>query len=166
MEICVRQSCRCSRVFSFPCGIQWACRININAVKRSRGDPELEKCNFLEETIDYMGYILRPREVEVSSHTTDVSMGVKLLLYKTDLKSLLVLCDVFCRMEPRSARIEPVLHEKLCKVQLSNFVQNASELEQMKMLLQEGVSQPVVPLPCQRRLIFDKETCDVQVWSV
>lgn len=65
---------------------------------------KLEECNFLMKAINYLGRIIRTRQLEIALHTTDAIRGHKDPANMTELRSFLGLCIDFRRFVSNFAR--------------------------------------------------------------
>lgn len=129
---------------------------------------QLKKCKFFTETINYLGHVIRPRRLDISSHTTDAIRGLKALTSLTELRSFLGLCNVFRRFVPNFARLAAPLHQRLKKDQPATFGSlNEEELNSMNSLKNALISPPVLALPNNSgHLTLDTDACNVQVGCV
>jgi Reverse transcriptase (RNA-dependent DNA polymerase) len=61
----------------------------------------LKKCRFFSETVDYMGHVIRPGLLGVAEKTTDALQTAAPPRTQTELRSFLVMCNVYRRFLPK-----------------------------------------------------------------
>lgn len=65
----------------------------------------LKICMFFTETIDYLGDVIRPDRLELAERTTDAVEQWEKPMTWTELRSFIVICNVFRLFVPKFARL-------------------------------------------------------------
>jgi len=128
----------------------------------------LDKCHFFSEAVDYLGHVVRPGRLAVSSKTCDAVRCFKPLRSTTDVRSFLGLCNVFRRFVPNFARVSAPLNDKLRKGEPARFAgltdEETTAFDRLKDLL---TSPPILALPrADGHFTLDTDACDRQVGCV
>ena len=82
---------------------------------------KLPKYHFFQSLVDYLGHVIRPGKLEVSSRTCNAIPQSKVPATQTGIRCFIDLCNVFRRFVPNFARIATLLNRKLEKGQPSRF---------------------------------------------
>lgn len=82
---------------------------------------EFRNVDFFTKTIDYLGYVSRPRRIEIASPAKNVISGLQAPTNLKNLLFFLVLFNVFRQFFPNIARIAAPLKVKLRKDQPTTF---------------------------------------------
>lgn len=129
---------------------------------------KLKKRRFFTEAIDYLRYIIRPRRLEISSHTTEAIHGPKSPTNLTELRSILMLFNICSRFVRNFARLAAPLNKKLRKVQSSTFqALNEEVLLSVQSQKNALISLPVLAFPDSIFYIaHNTDACDVQIGRV
>ena len=128
---------------------------------------KLPKCHFFQASVDYLGHVIRPGKLEVSTRTCDAIKRAKPPTTQTGIRSFIGLCNVFRRFVPNFARIATPLNRKLEKGQPFNFeVLTDPEYAAFEELKRRLVSPPILALPKRDgQYKLDTDACDTQVGS-
>lgn len=110
----------------------------------------LKKCKFVTETCDYLGHVIRPRGLDIPSHSTDAICGLQLPTNLTDLRSFLGFCHVFRCSFPNFARGAALLNQNRRKEQQSTFgTLSEEEVKSLNTLKCPLISPPSSPFQIQ-----------------
>lgn len=82
---------------------------------------KIKKGKFSTDKINYLGYDIRPRRLEIAGHTTEAIGGLQPPMSTTKLRSIQGLCKVFRRLVPNFARLASPLNMHLQKYQPATF---------------------------------------------
>ena len=128
---------------------------------------KLPKCHFFQASVDYLGHVIRPGKLEVSTRTCDAIKQAKPPTTQTGIRSFIGLCNVFRRFVPNFARIATPLNRKLEKGQPFNFeTLTDAEYAAFEELKRRLVSPPILALPKRDgQYKLDTDACDTQVGS-
>lgn len=61
---------------------------------------KLKKCQLFVKTVDYQGHVIRPRRLEIASHSTDAIHGLQKPTNITELQSFSGLCNILRQFVP------------------------------------------------------------------
>lgn len=127
-----------------------------------------KKCWIFTETIDYLGYVIRPRHPEIASHTTSAISGLQAPTNLTEFRSFLGLCDAFRQFIPNFARIAAPLNAKRRRDQPKRFGPlNDEKLKPMNLLKDALISLHILNLPNSTgHMTLDSDACHFQVGCV
>ncbi|CAN8067637.1 unnamed protein product [Agarophyton chilense] len=128
----------------------------------------LDKCQFFSGTVDYLGHVIRPGKLQVSTRTRDAIRAAKSPTNQTELRSFLGLCNVFRRFVKSFARIAAPLNSKLEKNKPFNFeTLTDTEHEAFEKLRQRLIRPPILAISRQDMpYVLDTDACDIQVGCV
>lgn len=128
-----------------------------------RGHRKAKKWNFLTETIDHLGHLIRPRRSEIASHKTDTIKILKALRNVSELKMVLGLCNIFRRFVPNFARTSFSRKDTLRKDQSFHFKMNEKEIKAMNSFRGKLISALVLASPyAEGRVTLDEDACDIR----
>jgi len=128
----------------------------------------LEKCEFFQESVDYLGHIVAPGQLKVQSRACEAVARTVEPETVTQMRSFLGLCNVYRRFVPNFARIAAPLNERLKKGQPTEFGP-LSEEEQaaFKELRARLITPPILALPRSGLpMTVETDACDKQVGCV
>lgn len=109
---------------------------------------ELKKCYLFTKTIEHLGTVIRSKNLENTSHTTEEILGLEEPINFTGLRYFLGLCNVFWRFVQYFARLAAALNTKLRKYQSKGLGPSTEEeLAVMNALKETLVSPPILALP-------------------
>lgn len=93
------------------------------------------KCSFLADVVDYIDLVIRPRHLNLASHTTDVIRALEPPTSISELKSFLGIGNVFQQFFLHFARIAALLNERLKKYQpATSLLISSKELDATEIL--------------------------------
>ena len=129
---------------------------------------KLAKCHFFSQEVDYLGHVIFPGKLAVSTKTCEAVERFRPLRTTTDVRSFLGLCNVFRRFMPNFARMSAPLNKKLEKGQPAKFDElNAEETKAFEDLKGLLIAPPVLALPkAEGKYTVDTDACDLQVGCV
>ena len=115
--------------------------------------------------MDYLGHVIRPGKLEVSSRTCEAIRQAKEPTTQTGIRSFVGLCKVFRRVVPNFARFATPLNRKLEKDQPTKFGDlTDEEREDFEELKRRLTSLQILALPKQKGYYkLDTDACDHQV---
>lgn len=127
----------------------------------------LRKCFFFQESIDYLGHIVRPGKLSVAAKTCEAVQRARPPTTQTELRSFLGLCNVYRRFVPSFARIAAPLNRNLMKDTPKSFELNEEQIESYEQLKSCLVKPPILALPRNGfKYVLDTDACDYQVGCV
>lgn len=126
------------------------------------------KCQFFQDTCDYLGHTITPGKLQVASKCQDAIRKAFPPRTVKELQSFLGLCNVYRRFVPNFARIAAPLTKKLRKGEPQNFGDlDKAESEAYERLRDSMISPPVLALPrAGYSYTLDTDACDYQVGCV
>lgn len=75
----------------------------------------LKKCNCFTRTLDFLGHVIQPRRLKITTHPKDARKGLKPPSDITELQSFLGLYNLLCCFGPIFARVADPFMQKLKK---------------------------------------------------
>lgn len=129
---------------------------------------KLKMCKFFTKIVDYLGQVIRPRRLKVSSHKMDSIRRHKAPTNLTKFTSLLRLCSVFSQFVPIFVRLAAQLRQRLKKDKPAIFeTLNETELSSMNSLKKSLIPLPVQGLPDNsEHITLDSHACNAQTSCV
>lgn len=127
----------------------------------------MEKCLFFEDCINYSGHVIQPDRIFVSTITTNEIRRLQHPINVTDLKSSLVLCNIFRLFLPKFAITAAPLTPRLEEDHPFVFGRlEETEIEALESVQHGLLSLPIMSLPrTNRSYILDKDVCYKEVWN-
>lgn len=108
---------------------------------------KLNKCFFMHESIEYLGNIVRQKELLVEPKTIDAVQRMKAPENKTQIRSFIGLCNVYRRLVKDFASIAALLNKQLKKTTSEEFNLKDDQTESFEELKNRLTSPPVLALP-------------------
>lgn len=126
---------------------------------------KLKECEFLTNTIYYLGQNIGPRHLKLASLTTNGNRALHLPTDLTELRSFIGLCNVFRRFVLTFAWIAAVLKQCLKKDQPAPTTpRSRNALHAIKALINASLSLPVPALPYfGGHIMLDTDVCSVVI---
>lgn len=126
---------------------------------------KLPKCTFSAQSVDYLGHRFHPGKLEVASKNLKALEGFKEPRNHTQLRSFIVLCNVYRRFVPKFARVAApltALPQKGQDFELEPFTDE--QREAFELLKKALANPPILRLP-RMDLPFsvDTDACEYQV---
>jgi transposase InsO family protein len=127
----------------------------------------LAKCHFLQESVGYLGHIIRPGKLEIASKNTDALRTALPPRTQTELRSFLGLCNVYRRFVPGFAKIAGPLNQLLKKGEGPHIGPlSVEQLTAFEKLREKLLQPPVLALPRKEgRYVLDTDASDHQIGS-
>ena len=137
----------------------------LSALQSAGVSLKLRKCNFFADSVDYLGHVITPGKLHVSTTNTDAVRGFKAPRTQTELKSFLGLCNVYRRFVPNFARTAAPLQQFLCKGQPYELPEFNEDQYHAFNLLKQAISEPPVLRLPQSNLPYslDTDACQHQI---
>jgi RNase H-like domain found in reverse transcriptase len=128
---------------------------------------KLDKCHFLQETVDYLGHVIRPGKLEIATKNTDALRTAQPPRTQTELRSFLGLCNVYRRFVPGFSKIAGPLNQMLRKGESPRLQKlSVEQLHAFESLRDKLLHPPVLALPRKEgRYILDTDASDLQIGS-
>ena len=129
---------------------------------------KLAKCSFFDQSVDYLGHVIKPGKLEVASKTVDAIRQARPPTDQTQLRSFLGMCNVYRRFVENFARIAAPLNKKLRKGEPFEFGHlNDAEHSAFLTLKDKLVNPPILALPRHNyHYTLDTDACEDQVGCV
>ena len=126
---------------------------------------ELRKCSFFETSVDYLGHVVRPGNLEVAMKNCESIKQAKGPANQTELRSLLGMCNVHLRLVPNFACAAAPLNRKLTKGEpYASETLTDKEYEALQNLKDKIVRPPILALPRHGYpYALDTDGCEYQV---
>ena len=140
-------------------------RVVLSMLQKAGVSLKLAKCKFFDASVDYLGHVVRPGQLEVASRTVDAVRQFKTPADQGELRSFLGMCNVYRRFVPNFARVAAPLNQKLKKGEPFQFDSlNDEEYKAFADLKVRLISPPVLALPRHGlRYTLDTDACAHQV---
>jgi transposase InsO family protein len=128
---------------------------------------KLAKCHFLQETVDYLGHVIRPGKLEIATKNTDALRTAQPPRTQTELRSFLGLCNVYRRFVPGFSKIAGPLNQMLRKGESPRLgALSVEQLHAFESLRDNLLHPPVLALPRKAgRYVLDTDASDLQIGS-
>ena len=108
---------------------------------------KIKKCKFFSDTVEYLGHIIKPGNLEIDSSNTKSLREAKPPTTKTELRSFLGLCNVYRRFIKDFSTTAHPLNELLKKGSPDKFELNDAQLAAFRTFINAVCSPPVLALP-------------------
>lgn len=117
----------------------------------------VKKCNFSAKTIDYLGHGIRPRCLQIATHTASTTKELNLSTNVSVFRSFYGLQNNFCSFISSFVRIATSLNNKLKKGRPKHFgALTEKELLAMHKLREKLVSPPILYVIKQQKKIHTR----------
>jgi len=140
----------------------------LTLVKKAGVSLKFPKCQFFQDSCDYLGHTISPGKLQVAKKCKEAIMKAFPPRTVKELQSFLGLCNVYRRFVPNFARIAEPLTKKLRKGEPQTFGDLNEEESQAYVRLRDSmISPPVLALPrAGYPYTLDTDACDHQVGCV
>jgi hypothetical protein len=125
----------------------------------------LKKCNFIQESVSYLGHVVYPGKFAVAAKNTHALRTAKPPKTQTELRSFLGLCNVYHRFVANFAKIAHPLNQLLRKgesPQLGELTQE--QFEAFEKLRQKLLDPPILAFPrAEGNYTLDTDASNYQI---
>jgi transposase InsO family protein len=126
---------------------------------------KLQKCNFFQPRVDYLGHVVTPGKLAVAEKNIDTIRQAKYPQTRTELRSFLGMCNVYRKFVPHFAKKAAPLTELLKKGQPTEFDQLSQDQAQAFKDLSTALTKaPILTLPRDGgKFTLDVDASDYQI---